>query len=219
LTARFSQVCLNEVDGKLQLEFPPDTKFKPFYIDFLSGKNLSRQKGSKPYQQLIAKACAVSAKNKPSILDVTAGLGQDAFALASLGADVLMLERSPILFALLDDALKRLRDVIFDFPLMLLHEDAISFFAKNNFTKKPDVIYCDPMFPASNKTALVKKEMQVLRDMIGDDHDADELFLNACDVAKKRVVVKRHRHAPLIAERKPDIVYKGRVCRYDVYLT
>src|SRR5690606_42059266 len=35
-----------------------------------------------------------------------------------------------------------------------------------------DVVYLDPMFPHRDKSALVKKEMQVFRQVVGDDDDA-----------------------------------------------
>lgn len=43
----------------------------------------------------------------PNVLDGTAGLGRDAFVLASLGCKVQMVERHPVVAALLDDGLKR----------------------------------------------------------------------------------------------------------------
>ncbi|BBI63969.1 hypothetical protein HSBAA_52750 [Vreelandella sulfidaeris] len=43
----------------------------------------------------------------PSIVDATAGLGRDAFVLASLGAQVLLIERVAAIAALLEDGLKR----------------------------------------------------------------------------------------------------------------
>lgn len=81
----------------------------------------------------------------------------------------------------------------------------------------PGVICLDPMYPPSRKSALNRKELRMLRAVVGDDPDAPELFALACHVAQRRVVVKRPRHAPPLAP-NPDIQYKGASVRYDVYL-
>ena len=81
----------------------------------------------------------------------------------------------------------------------------------------PDVIYLDPMYPTRGKSALSKKEMQICRKLVGDDTDIDSLMTVAMETACKRVVVKRHPHAPPLAP-KPSICFKGKKVRYDVYL-
>jgi len=81
-----------------------------------------------------------------------------------------------------------------------------------------DVIYLDPMFPDSNKKRLSKKPMQVLEQIVGDDPDADELLPLAQQVAKNRVVVKRHQHSPWLANQKPTMSFFGKSHRFDVYL-
>jgi len=80
------------------------------------------------------------------------------------------------------------------------------------------VIYLDPMFPDSRKSALVKKEMRILREVVGEDVDATELLQLALLCAKRRVVVKRARLASIIEGPKPDLQFKGKSSRYDVYL-
>ncbi len=49
----------------------------------------------------IAKAAGLNKGATPTILDGTAGLGRDAFVLASLGCKVQMVERHPVVAALL----------------------------------------------------------------------------------------------------------------------
>ena len=44
---------------------------------------------------------------RPRVLDATAGLGRDAFVLATLGCEVSLIERQPLIAALLDDGLSR----------------------------------------------------------------------------------------------------------------
>jgi len=66
-------------------------------IDFLSTKMKYRRQHGGGVKQLIAKAVGIKGKYRPTIIDVTAGLGKDAYVLASLGCTVHMLERSPII--------------------------------------------------------------------------------------------------------------------------
>ena len=82
----------------------------------------------------------------------------------------------------------------------------------------PDVIYIDPMYPHSNKSALVKKEMRILRQVVGDDHNNAELLTIALQHASYRIVVKRPIHAPTLTELTPDFDYKGKKSRFDIYL-
>ena len=82
----------------------------------------------------------------------------------------------------------------------------------------PDVIYIDPMFPHSKKSALVKKEMRVLREVVGDDDDAAQLLLSALKCQVKRVVVKRSRYAPAVGDVIPNYQVLGKSSRYDIYL-
>ncbi len=82
--------------------------------------------------------------------------------------------------------------------------------------ERPDVVYLDPMYPPRRKSAEVRKEMRVLRALVGDDPDAAELLTAARRVARRHVVVKRMRLAP---ELMPGVLrsYVGRTTRYDVY--
>ena len=75
----------------------------------------------------------------------------------------------------------------------------------------------DPMFPERSKSASVKKEMQILQQLLGADLDTVQLFEQALRVATDRVVVKRPRIAPLISEMKPHHVVEGKASRFDVY--
>jgi 16S rRNA (guanine1516-N2)-methyltransferase len=191
---------------------------KPLIIDFASAQNQWRQKTSGKKQPL-AKACGIKKAPYPHIVDCTAGLGRDAFVLASLGCTVDMLERNDTLHALLNDGLLRAQndEKISDVcrRLTLVNADARHWLQTT--TQAIDVIYCDPMFPDLKKSALVKKEMQILQHVIGDDQDADHLLSIALTKAA-RVVVKRHRHAPWLAQKKPNFDVSGKTVRYDIYL-
>lgn len=101
--------------------------------------------------------------------------------------------------------------------LQLIAQDGLNYLEQLSELDKPEVIYLDPMYPHRTKSALVKKEMRILRHLVGNDQDAQMLCQQALQKAKKRVVVKRPRIAePLLA--KPDIVFSGSNSRFDVYL-
>ena len=77
-------------------------------VDFSEAKLNYRAKSSIK-DQSIARAVGVKGGKRPSVLDATAGLGKDAFLLASFGCSVSLLERSALIHALLEDGLERQR--------------------------------------------------------------------------------------------------------------
>lgn len=176
--------------------------------------------------QMIAKAVGVRGGVYPLVLDATAGLGADAFVLASLGCPVTLLERVPVVHALLEDGLAQARHFgaahdpsllkVLD-RMSLLEVDALDYWSDGSNRERPDVIYLDPMFPLRTKSALVKKEMRVFHTLVGMDHDADGLLPAALSCARYRVVVKRPRLAPALCGPPPGYVLKGKRNRYDVY--
>lgn len=193
---------------------------KPLKIDFLTGAIGYRQQHSHRGNELLAKAVGIKANYKPTVIDATAGLGTDAFVLACLGCKVIMLERSPIIAKLLEDALHRLTEQPSfkkKIALTLFHCDAKKYLAELKTDERPDVIYLDPMFPQRTKSALVKKELRQLREIVGDDEDSKELLPLALRTTGKRVVVKRPRLAETLTELKPDFVITGKTQRFDVY--
>lgn len=208
---------LETIADKLSLVIN-DSSFTPLTIDFLAGKASHRREYGGGRGQLIAKAVGLKKYKQPTVLDLTAGLGQDAFVLACLGCRVTMLERSDVMAALLRDALQRLfeSDAAATLSLKLIHQDAQTYLQQLN--EQPDIIYLDPMYPDTKNTAQPKKEMQVLRELIGDDEDAAQLLPLAQAKARYRVVVKRPRHGELLTSLTPDVVYAGKSSRYDVYI-
>jgi 16S rRNA (guanine1516-N2)-methyltransferase len=176
--------------------------------------------------QMIARAIGIKSGVSPHVLDATAGLGKDAFVLASLGCRVTLLERVPVIHALLEDAMKRARQfgVSEDSTLLEILDrmhldgaDALDYLNECAAKKRPDVVYLDPMFPVRTKSAQVKKEMQVLHTLVGTDDDAGALLEAALKCAQYRVIVKRPRIAAPLAEIDPSYALEGKRNRYDVY--
>ncbi|MDQ2993783.1 MAG: class I SAM-dependent methyltransferase [Pseudomonadota bacterium] len=213
-------LILQFLNNKLSLQLTAEGAPGPISVDFLAGKYAHRRQYGGGKSQLLAKAIGLHKFKSPSVIDVTAGLGQDAFILASLGCNVQMIERSPIIAALVSDALERAKnDPLFSsMQFTLTIGDSLQFLQQLTQENYPDIIYIDPMFPTRTKSALVKKEMRVLRAVVGDDVDADQLLYQARQIAKKRVVVKRPRHAPVIANQIPTLQLKGESSRFDVYV-
>lgn len=189
-------------------------------VDFVEGAVAHRRLFGGGTGQMIAKAVGVQPGVRPQVLDATAGLGRDAFVLASLGCSMTLIERQPLIAALLEDGLARARQSAEVAPIAaqmrLLQGNAIELLSAWT-DEAPQVIYLDPMFPHRDKSALVKKEMRLFRPLVGDDLDAPALLAAALALASHRVVVKRPRKAPCIEGIKPSYVLEGKSSRYDIY--
>ncbi len=192
----------------------------PVRVDFIEGAVAHRRLFGGGSGQMIAKAVGVQQGVRPTVLDATAGLGRDAFVLASLGCTLTLVERQPLIAALLEDGLARAAhdpDVGPIVANMHLHcANAIELLSAWR-AEPPQVIYLDPMFPHRDKSALVKKEMRLFRPLVGDDQDAPALLNAALQLASHRVVVKRARKAPAIEGIKPSYALEGKSSRYDIY--
>jgi 16S rRNA (guanine1516-N2)-methyltransferase len=192
-----------------------DPRTGPVYVDFTkldlrpNSPNLSRR-------QPLARAVG---KKTRTVVDATAGLAQDALLLALMGFRVTAFERSPVVAALARDGLLRLPAQATLAPghqLQLITGDARALLPA--LSPRPDAIYLDPMFPPKRKkSAAVKKEMRLLRELVGDDTDAFELYEISRHVALDRVIVKRPDDAPPLAP-DPSFSFPGKLVRYDVYL-
>jgi 16S rRNA (guanine1516-N2)-methyltransferase len=204
----------------LQLaELGPDAP-GPIRAEFVEGTMAHRRQFGGGNGQTVAKAVGLQSGARPTLVDATAGLGRDAFELARLGCTVTLIERVPVIAALLEDGLRRAREDAelgpIAEPIRLLGGDAIELL-RTWPDEPPEVIYLDPMFPLREKSALVKKEMRVFRAVAGDDDDAPALLAAALALATHRVVVKRMRKAPAIEGAKPGYALEGKTSRFDVY--
>jgi 16S rRNA (guanine1516-N2)-methyltransferase len=190
------------------------------YIDFVNGTARHRRLYGGGRKQPLGRAIGLKSGVFPMVCDATAGLGRDAFVLACLGCTVIMLERSPVLAALLFDALQRLEQDIelheVSQRLQLIHQDAATWLTAT--TLCPEVVYLDPMYPHRHKTALVKKEMRTLQTIVGQDIDAANLLQIALQKARHRVVVKRPKGAASLLETPaPHCCINSENTRFDIY--
>jgi 16S rRNA (guanine1516-N2)-methyltransferase len=195
----------------------------PLFVDFVGGAVGFRRQRQEGSRQPLARAAGLKPGHRPDVLDATAGLGRDAFVLATLGCRVRLIERSPVIAALLADGLERAATepatAGIAARIELVTGDSLQLLKELTARQRPEVVYLDPMYPHRTKSALVKKEMRLLREVAGDDQDAPLLLATALNCAGKRVVVKRPRLAPAITGPAPHGVITGKNSRYDVYLT
>lgn len=195
---------------------------RPFSIDFLSGRLGYRLAHEKNRRQTLARAMGANRTTKLQIIDATAGTGRDALVLATLGCHVRLVERSKIVAALLNDALERaaqspiLKSLI-DRRISLESTDAISYLRNLSVNQRPDVVYLDPMYPARTKSAAIKRDMRILRNIVGEDTDASDLLESALACATQRVVVKRPRQGDVLVGPKPRGIVQSKSTRYDIY--
>lgn len=195
----------------------PDT----LVVDFVGGAVAHRFRFGGGRGQALPKAVGMKAGKTPRVVDATAGLGRDAFLLASLGAEVTLIERSDEMHRLLAEGMERARlaggevaEVIA--RMTLLHGDAKELLP----SLSPEVVLVDPMHPPRKSSALVKKEMRLIREIVGTDQDAVELMRVALETASNRVVLKWPQKAdPMEGIRAPSHQIMGKSTRYDVFMT
>ncbi|WP_246472997.1 class I SAM-dependent methyltransferase [Pelagibacterium limicola] len=189
-------------------------------IDFVGGAVGYRLRQREGRGQALPKAIGLGKGAPPFIVDATAGMGRDAFLLASLGAHVTLIERNTAVHVALADAMERARKTSPEFSEIIGRMTLLCGDSRELLVGlAPEVVLVDPMHPPRGKSALVKKEMRVLREYVGDDPDQRELIETALNAARQRVVLKWPLRAkPLGGLRKPSHQIIGKTTRYDVFM-
>ena len=187
---------------------------------FVSFEHLERRVKDSLFQQNLIKAVGIGRGRRPSILDGTAGLGSDAFLMASTGTSVSLVERNPIIYELLNDGLKRykLNGSKESEISTKMHIEKRDFLELKDLHCSFDAVYLDPMFPSTKKSSLSKRPMYYLQKLLQEEVSEHDMFSVAQSIASKRVVVKRGIHSPNLAGHNADLVYRGNSSRFDVYL-
>jgi len=208
---------LNE--GRLQLKPLKEGIGGAVVVDFSVGQVGFRGQQNVRRELLVKAVLGRNKQRLPNVIDVTGGLGRDSFILACAGCSVTTFERNALVHLLLLDGLYRGRLVAGLAPVL----ERIDLHFADGTQHLPDVeqaqvIYMDPMFPERTKSALVKKEMRVFKDVVGADQDVESLFVDALNNAKQKVVVKRPRKSLFVADKRPSYSVEGRSSRFDVYL-
>ncbi len=217
-----SPLCLLVDEDRLWLHEVGAEIGKPICVDFVGGSVGHRRLAAGGRGQPLTKAIGWWGPST-TVVDGTAGMGADAFHLACLDYQVVAVERSRVIGELFRDGLARARSSANEAVCQIAERieyvaaDAREYLAALSGDLRPDVVYLDPMFPPKPKSAAGKKEMRMFRHLVGDDSDASDLLDVALATARRRVVVKRHRHAQALA---PGVAHAilGRSIRYDVYV-
>lgn len=187
-------------------------------IDFSSADLQRRKRRFSPKNEPLLKAIGKVDKDS-FIVDGTAGLGRESFLLMSFGYKVVGLEQSPYLWILLKSGLKRL------VKTLGLDEDRqrLDFYLGESLSVieskglEPEVLYLDPMFPESKKSAKVKKPMQILQKMELKNVPAKELLRKALTLNIPRVVFKRPKEAEMLDREACREYYENDTVRFEVY--
>ncbi len=182
---------------------------------------LPRLKQSNLQREMLVKASRIKGQEMPqSLVDATAGFGEDSLILAAAGFEVRLYEFDEIIAALLEDCLERaaqfpeLRDAVS--RMTLICGDSVAGMKALDY--KPDIVLLDPMFPARQKSALIKKKFQLIQRLESPCSTEQELLEAAIAADPKRIVIKRPLKGPYLADRKPSYSLEGKAIRYDCFV-
>lgn len=195
-------------DGKLELKAEFDSIKK-------------RIKQSNLEHELIVKAMKIKNVNRPiTVIDATAGLGEDSYILAAAGFNVKLFEYDPVINLLLRDSIDKAKNVpeIANIASRMEISGHDSILEMKRYSGMADVVYLDPMFPERQKSGLIKKKFQLLQKLEAPCDNAGELIKAAVDIKPKKIVIKRPLKGENLGGIKPDYSYKGKAIRYDVIL-
>ena len=182
---------------------------------------LPRLKQSNLQREMLVKAARIKGQPMPqTLIDATAGFGEDSLILAAAGFQVQLYEFDEVIAALLKDGMERamefseLKDAVG--RMKLVCGDSTEGMRKLDF--KPDIVLLDPMFPARQKSALIKKKFQLIQRLESPCSTEEQLLDAAVAADPKRIVIKRPLKGPYLADRKPSYSLEGKAIRYDCFV-
>lgn len=182
---------------------------------------LPRLKQSNLQREMLVKAARIKGQPMPqTLIDATAGFGEDSLILAAAGFQVQLYEFDEVIAVLLKDGMERALEI----PelkeavgrMKLVCGDSTEGMRKLDF--KPDIVLLDPMFPARQKSALIKKKFQLIQRLESPCSTEEQLLDAAVAANPKRIVIKRPLKGPYLADRKPSYSLEGKAIRYDCFV-
>lgn len=167
--------------------------------------------------EFLVRAARLKGIEEPTLVDATAGLGQDSLLLAAAGFSVTLIECNPAIAAMLVDAIERARrdPELADAAGRMRVIEGNSLKVLRDLSMPPDVVYLDPMFPGRSKSAAVKKKFQLLHRLEMPCEDEMALLEAARAAHPRKIVIKRPVKGPHLAGVKPDYTLRGKAVRYD----
>jgi len=183
---------------------------------------ISRLKSGKLQGELLVKTAKIKDEKGPlTAVDATAGLGEDSLLLAAAGFQVTLYEQNPVIYELLCDAIQRAskNPELAEITARMNVRNGDSIEAMKHLEAAPDVILLDPMFPERQKSALVKKKLQMIQKLEEPCNDERNLLLTAMMAKPKKLIVKRPPKGPYLAEIKPDYSISGKAVRFDCFVS
>ncbi len=182
---------------------------------------LPRLKQSNLQREMLVKAARIKGQEMPqTLVDATAGFGEDSLILAAAGFQVRLYEFDEIIAVLLQDCMERaneipeLKDAVSRMELVC--GDSVA--GMKELSYKPDIVLLDPMFPARQKSALIKKKFQLIQRLESPCSTEADLLDAAIAADPKRIVIKRPLKGPYLADRKPSYSLEGKAIRYDCFV-
>lgn len=204
-------------EGILALQLTGRGAPGPVSVDFGAGAMRHRRRSG--HNELLGRAVGVGRRPGLHVIDATAGLGRDSFVLADLGCHLILCERNPIIACLLASGIERALDCGDPWLAQVCGRMHLHRGPAQSLQAPADVIYLDPMFPARDKSAAVKKEMAVFQLLLeGTPDDGEELLAWALGQDVARVVVKRPPRAAALGGIEPSHSVQGKAVRYDVHV-
>ena len=194
-------------------------------------KMIPRVKANNLSKELLVKTARIKdCDHQLRAIDATAGLGEDSLLLAAAGFEVTLYERNPVIYQLLADALERAREIpeLADIvsrmtvrneeSIEALNQLALTLDQNASDTIAPDVILLDPMFPERQKSALVKKKLQMIQKLETPCTDEKGIVSAAMKARPKKLIIKRPPKGPWLAGLKPDYFNEGKAVRFDCFV-
>ena len=156
------------------------------------------------------------AKNS-SILDCTGGFARDAAVLASLGNDVTLIDRNPLIMSLLVNAREKIKsdDIRYIFSRIKIRFGNCIEFIRNT-SKHFEYIYFDFMFNI-NKSALPSKNEQFLREIVKNDINENvDIIHETIQRVKSKIIIKEHISSNDYNNFDIINTYKGKTVKYHL---
>ena len=177
---------------------------------------LRRVTNGRVQHEMIARLVKTKEEN-PTVIDATAGMGEDSILLAACGYKVTMFEQNPVIAELLKDAMRRAKNHPELGPLMermtLIQGNSIEIMP--TMERENDIIFLDPMFPARQKSGLINKKLQLIQKLEQPCLQEEELLDAAIKAKPKKIIIKRPLKGSNLAGRRPSYSIKGKAIRYD----